>query len=473
MTNRVANFGSALRARPHLILWWLPSIYALVIGFRRLPPDSEPLWPDASGYFARAAEFDPSLWLGDVREPVWPTLNAIPLEIFGNDPTVLRASGVIVLAGLILATQYLTRHVLGFWFGLAAGAALVIGDWLIYQAVQGMREELAALLTVVVAYVLMRLKPGWRSSLGLGLLIGIAAMTRWDTLILTLPITAVAFYVHRVRIVHALACLAVATAIILPFCIGNAIKYDDPLYHSNIRAVWFRNLEFAGQDGLPSREELSVDAYSGPKETWSEYLVGRHDLPWLVKYTVRGTVNTALSGWALMTGAQDLGVRFATGSFSEIVQSLIPWLLLTATAAGCWRLLRRGAWIVPLSVALALLQHAPIQHLMDQRLGLGAIPFMVVAAMAAFQALLTRLRDVAVGFVRGAAGPSRTAPEASGGVGTRAGDAGYYPRCIGSVTALVAGNRAWAVGTSGRSDRFTGNVGAEVGTWIRHARGPD
>jgi hypothetical protein len=377
------------------LIWSLPPLYALVAGLHELHLwRSQPLWPDANGYFIQATDFHPSIWLGGLREPLWQTLNAAPMAILGHHPTVLRVSGIFAFCALVIATQYLTREILGTAAAIVVGFVLASSEWLQFQAVQGMREEFAATIVVLIAYVAMRLRPGWRGAVLIGALAGAGAMVRWDVTVVALPAIAFAFALRRTSLRAVAASALVFGALVLPFCIGNAHKHGDPLYQSNIHAVFFRNLELAGTPGLPSRAEVRLNAYAGPRETWPHYLLVRHRPRWLAEHTAKGTVNTALADSALTVfgpGASVPQVTVPTLSLLGAPVTTISWLLMFGTFAGIWLLARRGAWPVAIIASLALLQHAPIQHLMDPRLGLAVVPFAAIAVATCVVELWARL----------------------------------------------------------------------------------
>jgi hypothetical protein len=379
------------------VLWWIPPLYALVLGISKLPPDSDPLLPDAQGYLQRAADFDPGKWFGgDFREPLWPLANSVPIHIFGADPTVLRMSSVVMFTCLVLCTQYLAAEALGRRFAIAVGVILASSEWLALQSVTGLREETAALGAVLVCVVAIRLRPGWAGPLLLGVLAGLAAMIRWDTLILTLPILVGAFVQHRVPARRVAASAGALFAIVVPYCVGNARTYGDPFYQSNIHAVFFRNLEFAGQPGFPTKAELQVNAFAGPRDSWPHYLFRLHSTRWVAKHTVTGSINTALADWTLTAlGPTQPAPPLALPTESMLARSetLLPWLLVFATAAGLVVLVTRRTWPIAAMLLLALLQHAPIQHLMDPRLGIGAVPFLVIAVVATLRLLWTSALD--------------------------------------------------------------------------------
>jgi len=393
-TRALAARGAALfAARRDAVIWFLPAVYALWVGQRR--KTAEPLGPDANGYFELSAGFDAGTWFHGVREPLWPAMNAIPMLVFGENPDILRYMGLLTFAGLVLAAQYLTREMLGRWVAVAVGFVLASSDWLAAQSTLGLREVLAALMALVVCLAAIRLRPGWQGPLLLGLLVGAAALIRWDTLIMTLPVVALTFYLRRVGWRQVAAATGVLVVLVVPFCIGNAVVYGDPVYHSNIHAVFFRNIEFVGQSGYPTKQDLvERGSYTGGSETWPHYIFARHSLGWVADHTTRGSARTILQNGSLLLfngTAESPAVQTPTLTLLGSNATLLPWLLALLSLAGALVLLVRGAWPVSVMFVLAVLQHAPIAHLMDPRLGLTAAPFMVIAVAACVVALWSRL----------------------------------------------------------------------------------
>jgi hypothetical protein len=375
--------------------WWVPPLYALWLSLTKLPGGDEKLVADASTYYSRAIHFAPERWWeGDVREPLFPLANSVILEVFGESPTTFRVTTVVVFVALVVATQYLAREFFGTWGAIAVGATLALSEWLALQAVSGLREEAATLGLVLVALAVIRMKPGWRYPVLLALLVAASAMIRWDTLIVSLPVVAWAYLRHRVPLRQVAASVAVFGVIVAPFLAGNADQFDDPMMHSNIHSIFFRNVEFQGKPGYVSREEFAENAFAGPEETWFSYLFEDHDVGWVAEHTFEGTFNTALTNWGRgVVGPTQTVPRFALPTTSMVQTSAfyIPWVMLFVMIAGAVLILRRRhGWVITAMLFLALVQHAPIQHIMDPRLSLSAYPFMVIAAGVALSALWSR-----------------------------------------------------------------------------------
>jgi 4-amino-4-deoxy-L-arabinose transferase-like glycosyltransferase len=397
---RAGEMAGRVRGRPWFgrlpggIVWCLPTIYGVYVALQNLPPGNAGLLPDAQGYLQLAANFDFSIWLGNFREPVWPTLNAIPVAILGPRPTLLRLDSLLVFAALVLATQSMARDLVGRWWAIGAGVVLAASDWMIVTSLQGLREQLAALLVVLVVVATMRLRVDARRPVVLAVLVAIAAMTRWDTLILTLPVVAVALFRDRTSVKRLLPAVVAFAVIVGPFLVGNAVRFGDPLYHSNEAAVFFRNLEFQGKPGYITKAEFARNSVAGPHETWAHYLLARHSTSWLVDHTYQGTVNTGLFNWTFTVFGpltQPPKLQLPTLSIFGAIPAFVPWLLLLATVAGAVLLLRTPGWPVGLVALVSLVWHAPIQHLMDARIAQPGVPFMVVAAAFALRRLAGRV----------------------------------------------------------------------------------
>lgn len=377
------------------VAFWVPPLYALWLALDGLPPKSAPLGADAEGYFVMSRYIRPEVWIeGGSREPLWIFGNSIVMQIFGETPTTLRVTTIVLFVALVVAAQLLARQVVGPWLAIGCGAVLAASPYLVLQSSTGLREEAGALFTVLVALVVMHHRPGWRWPLALAALAGFGAMIRWDSLIMTLPVVAVAFWLHRPTLRQAGAAAALFAVIVVPFCVGNARNNGDPLHHSNVHSKFFRNFEFAGKPGYVSRAEFETNAFAGPEETWGSYLFEDHDLGWVIDRTWEGTFNTALTNWSFTVfGPEQPPPRWQLTSLGIVASwtAALTWALFFLSAAGFVVLLRtRRGWPIAAMLLLALVQHAPIQHLMDARLGLAATPFMVIAAAVALRALWSR-----------------------------------------------------------------------------------
>jgi hypothetical protein len=79
-----------------------------------------------------------------------------------------------------------------------------------------------------------------------------------------------------------------ALVLIMPHLIHNKKEYGDFMYSANYHARFYRNLEFQGQPGFPSKEEVAMNAYAGEPVTAFEYIVQMHEWKDIVQRVLRG-----------------------------------------------------------------------------------------------------------------------------------------------------------------------------------------
>jgi hypothetical protein len=81
-------------------------------------------------------------------------------------------------------------------------------------------------------------------------------------------------------------------ALIAPWLVHNKQKYGDPLFEINRAARFFANEEFGGTPGFPTKAELAVDAYAGPRITPREYIFNYHSTDEVIRRTWDGFTKT-------------------------------------------------------------------------------------------------------------------------------------------------------------------------------------
>lgn len=349
--------------------------------------------PDAINYLQLAEEYSFLTWVGGFREPIWHSILAVPVEVFGPHPTLVRLLGLVGFLLLVVAVYiFAGRFLSEIWAGLCA-MAIAASPWLVFQAPRGLREETAAALVLMMAAAFTSEDAGSRLPwLGLG--VGLLALLRWDTLILTLPLLGMTAVMRRdVSFGRGAVSLLMAIVVTAPFFVGNAVRFDDPMYHSNIAAVFFRNMEFAGEPGLPTPDEVVEDAFAGPHETWATYLFERHTTAEVLLRSARGVVHTTLNVAALglfHSDAVSIPVRLPDTGILQGTRTLLPWLLAIAGFVGAVLQALRGRWQLLVLVVFAVSQHAPIAQMMDMRLAITVYPVLVVGAVAAVNDLTAR-----------------------------------------------------------------------------------
>ena len=175
---------------------------------------------------------------GDVRPtaehpPLWPHLLGLVSELGGTSVLAHRLVGCAVGALTVAAVGLLARRVAGDAVGLtAAGLAAC---YPLFLAADGslMSEPLYGLAIAVALIAVLGLldRPSGRSALGLGLVVGVAALIRGEGLLLlpllALPAAVLAAPGGRLR--RAGLVLAGAALVIAPWTARNWARFDQPV----------------------------------------------------------------------------------------------------------------------------------------------------------------------------------------------------------------------------------------------------
>lgn len=381
------------RQRAALALSALPPLLALALCASALGDQrGVPLQPDAANYLQLADTFGWERLWGGVREPVWPLLLAGPIAIAGPEPMLLRSLGLLFFPLLVVAFQRLATAVVApVW--AAFGAVLVaISPWLRVQALEGLREIPAAagLLLLVAALVRRQGSYGFRDGLLLGAGAALLALLRWDTILVSVPLLLVSAVARRASARDTAAALATLAVLTAPLTLGNLQRYGDPMYHSNIHAVFFRNIEFGGRPGHPTTEELAKDGYAGPPTSWAAYLFKDRPLGDLKNKTLEGGPIGVLEISKVAATGRARHDHYAL-QLPPARDDLLPWGFLLSTALGIVLLLLRRQWHLALFAPLVVFQLAPVQHIMDARLGISVYPVGVLCVLVVLDSLTGHL----------------------------------------------------------------------------------
>jgi hypothetical protein len=319
-----------------------------------------------------------------MREPLWSILLSVPVAVFGQRPLLIRGLGLAAHLVLVATVQLISSRMLGRGWGAACGLAIAASPWLLAQAPRGLREEAAAagVMGIVWMTTSLRARQFWRVVATLAA-IGVLALLRWDTLMVTVPITMATAIVRRLQWEGLALGVVIFWLIVSPLLAGNIDRFGDPLYHANIAAVFFRNQEFMDQPGYPSAEVVSNNAFAGPAITLKQYLFELHSTKELVLMTVKGGALTA-------TRNTTIGILYPNHLFPELptlqilasMEKIVGWAFFLLSIAGGLLLLLRRQWQWGLLLLLSVLQHAPIATLMDARIALTVYPAAVIAVAA-------------------------------------------------------------------------------------------
>ena len=364
---------------------FLPALCAMATGvFQWMSTRAQPLDSDTQYFLQLSRSLDPLSAATNPREPLWIALIALAGRFGGPSADVAELVGVAGFVLMVVSFQMVARRLFGtLWAGVAA-ICLAASPWLIYQSARGLREETSAALMLLFGLALVSAEWSHRKAIGVGVLVGLSAILRWDTLLLTLPVLALATALRKCsprRLAMSMTMVLVITA---PLVAGNWWRYGDPMYFSNIQAVWFRNLEFRDRPGFPNSAELAEDSYAGPRISWGYYLLGLHTPEEMAKRTLWGIAaipygTTSLT--ILPRSEQPVLPQLAFTSVENFVKVLIPTLLVLAGSVGGVLLLFSTNWALGALLFLSVAQFAPIAVLFDPRLAITVVPFLSLGVM--------------------------------------------------------------------------------------------
>src|SRR5260370_25942771 len=235
-----------LLGRVQTMLAAVPGCLGAILGAAAVDIDrSQVLDPDVAGYQQLARDMTLCNVFGGLREPLWPLVLVAPAHLFGSDSAIaIRFVGVLGFVWLIVASQLLIRQLFGSVWSLAGAAVLAVDPWLVFQSARGLREEAAAGMIMFVCFLLARPKPTSRRFLLLFGLAGITGLLRWDGMVVMLPVLGLALVRDRPSPLTWVLGPALVAVLVGPLLIANYVQYGDALYHSNILARFFPNIEF-------------------------------------------------------------------------------------------------------------------------------------------------------------------------------------------------------------------------------------
>jgi 4-amino-4-deoxy-L-arabinose transferase-like glycosyltransferase len=165
--------------------------------------------------------------------PLFPALLAIPSAVGLDSYTAHQIVGCAIGAAAVPVMGLVGRRLAGDAAGIAAAGVGAVFIPLMSRESLLLSESLYGLLIALTLLAVLRLRerPSTRRALELGAVIGLAALTRGEALLLLVMLAVPVAYVaaergRRLRTV-ALACTA-TVAICLPWCVRNSLEFDRP-----------------------------------------------------------------------------------------------------------------------------------------------------------------------------------------------------------------------------------------------------
>lgn len=387
----------------------------VLLGFRGTTLD-----PDAQTYQAVATSRGLlKLWDSGTWTPVHVYLVRLAYLIFGKSATIQRSLTVFLSLIVVAATFALARRAHGRFAAAAASMLVALSPFLLFSAARGLREEVFMLEILLFLWLLSAPKPSIRTGVAMGVVVGLAGLTRLEMLPPIGLVAAVA-WLRRSRIVHLGVASLVAVALIAPQLLALQRDFHDPFHWTRVFTRGWVNIEYAtgnlseeafersgdGSAPLPTKPEIQKNVFAGSFLSPFDWYFKVHRPGEAVKRIGLGTVFLPLSSVRYA-----MWVRF--GSFDPLTLELGPsptrLLLVLATlvvegmaVAGLgWGLMKRR-FAVPLMIAaggavyafpymiggVRLSQAPPV---FDMRIVEFLIPLMAVGAGAAIELVASKV----------------------------------------------------------------------------------
>lgn len=346
--------------------------------------------PDAQGYRAladRMALFtsDNGFFSGDwgQREPLFILAVKLFFDVVGSSDYHLRLFSTLLSVVAVGAVMFAATRMFGPTSGIVCGILMAVNEPLQREAARGLRLELEMVL--LVCYWILAF--GWSRPGGLthaallGVWGGMLALLRMTYFPVVMVSSAAALWSARLSLRNRAGLVALASvltvAAVVPHRVSLYRHTGDPFHDTALYARWNANMEFAGQRGYPTLEELQRDAYVGPKLTYFDYLFGLHTVGEVAVGTLRGLVKLFQNMNLFITGGD-------AANISLQVTACLGFLLSLRD--------RRFWWLAPSFLILA----SPVAFLYDRGLveryrhTFAAYPLVLFAAVYLLRWLGTR-----------------------------------------------------------------------------------
>ncbi|HEV8310477.1 MAG TPA: glycosyltransferase family 39 protein, partial [Methylomirabilota bacterium] len=266
----------------------------------------------------------------------------------------------------IVLTYLIGVRLSGRLVGLGAAFLMATNELLVFNDQRGLKEQLYISLMLLLTYVLFlrRELPMWSRYALAGVVAGAMVLVRITGLQIYVMMLVMALLVDRGRWSDRLRWAAVSVGlvglIIGPYLYGCARVFGDPLISINWHASYWRNAEFGGLPGFPSKAQLAVDMHAGPPISAFDYAFRLH--------SPREVAARYL-----------LGYRMAVGDF--LIEHGGGWPYLVFGAVGLAWLAARGDWpfaVLPLVAVFPVVFTVPVGS-SETRFVIPILPFFVLA----------------------------------------------------------------------------------------------
>jgi 4-amino-4-deoxy-L-arabinose transferase-like glycosyltransferase len=336
--------------------------------------------------------------------PLWPLLLGAASALGGEGFTAHRLTGCVVGSLAIVPIGLLARRVAGEGAGLAAAGIAALYPTLVASDGSLMSESLYGLLiagALLAAFELAE-RPRARTAAALGALLGLAALTRAEALLLlallALPVALLGRrpaggWAARLALVCAAAALVIA-----PWTTRNWIAFDRPVLISIndssvlggancAEAYSGRDIGFWRLDCLAPRERAGNEALQADRWREDGLDYARDHLERLPLVAVVRVLRT----WDLYQPVRQ--VEFAEGRHRGVQRAgtAVYFLLLAAAGYGVFLLRRRtAALVVLLSPAVLVTVSSALGFGMPRFRHAAEIPLVVLAGVSVARVLERR-----------------------------------------------------------------------------------
>lgn len=297
--------------KKHLYLFFLLIIFAFSVQqkiFLLQKNASNPLAPDAI-YYRYIADQMRSPLDTETREPLFIWFVKGMFFVFGSSDLNLRILTVILSIGCIVLLFIVARSLFNGFVAVFATFLYATNSSLIVLSVRGLRHELFTMFVLVFVWFLIR---GTRSPVKklegslanqltdqptnrptdnpilLGLIAGIGLLANLGFYSFIFPGIIYFGIRRRLHFTRIILPIFLSLVVVSPVLIHNRVLYGDFMYSVNVHAPFYRNIEFAGKPGFPTKEEVANNSFCGPELTMFDYIFRLHSPAEVVRRSVVG-----------------------------------------------------------------------------------------------------------------------------------------------------------------------------------------
>lgn len=264
-----------------------------------------PLDPDAQTYRAQAAAkslghfWDPNTWA-----PVHAYLVRIWFFLFGESDGTQRSLTLALSLIMILLTFVVGQRLFGNLTATSASILVAFSPTLLVNAARGLREEIVVLEVLLFLWILMRPHQNLWTAAGLGLLLGLVALTRMELLLpLGFGLLLKSLRSRPINLSGLAVSVMLALGLLVPQMFLLQKTYGDVGHWTKIFTRGYINIEYSSgnlsrnafersttrPELLPSRREIRSHLFEGPPTSPATWYFRVHDPQTFIERTVIGT----------------------------------------------------------------------------------------------------------------------------------------------------------------------------------------